>query len=144
MTGPAPDSRLAAALAAPGLPPGLGAALEILGGELLRWNRTHNLTGHRDLPSVRRDLFLDGLALLPHLAGAGLLDIGAGAGFPGLVLALARPGLLVTLLEPRAKRVSFIKHAIRTLGLLDRVEAVAGRAPEALPGGASPRLPCGR
>ena len=41
-------------------------------------------------------------------------------------------GLHVTLLEPRDKRVSFQKHAARTLGLAERVNPVQGRAGEAL------------
>lgn len=112
---------------APALPPKLDALLERLAAELLRWNQRINLTGYRSPEEVRVGLFLDALALLPHLAGNSLLDIGSGAGFPGLVLALARPDLTVTLLEPRAKRVSFQKHAIRTLGL-GNVRAVQGRA----------------
>ncbi|MBI4798668.1 MAG: class I SAM-dependent methyltransferase [Desulfarculus sp.] len=79
-------------------------------------------------------LFLDSLALLPHLHGASLLDIGSGAGFPGLVIALARPDMAVTLLDGRAKRVSFQKQAARLLGL-SNVGCVQGRAGEgALPG----------
>ncbi len=46
-----------------------------------------------------------------------LLDIGSGAGFPGLALKCARPEQIVTLAEPRQKRVSFLKHVIRTLQL---------------------------
>ncbi|MCA1906003.1 MAG: 16S rRNA (guanine(527)-N(7))-methyltransferase RsmG [Desulfarculus sp.] len=111
----------------PARPPELAPALERLAAELLRWNQRINLTGYRDPEEVRVGLFLDALALVPHLAGDSLLDIGSGAGFPGLVLALARPDLAVTLLEPRAKRVSFQKHAIRTLGL-GNVRAVQGRA----------------
>jgi 16S rRNA (guanine527-N7)-methyltransferase len=55
-----------------------------------------------------------------------LLDIGAGAGFPGLVLKAACPELEVTLVEPREKRVSFLRHIIRTLQL-ETIEVVPGR-----------------
>ena len=91
--------------------------------ELLRWNRRINLvarkTGTQELVEKH---FLDSLTLLSVLdpaleEGAHLLDIGTGAGFPGLVLAVARPQLMVTLVEPRQKRVSFLRHIIRTLGL---------------------------
>ena len=48
-----------------------------------------------------------------------LMDVGTGAGFPGLVLAAALPELAVTLVEPRQKRVSFLRHIIRTLELIN-------------------------
>lgn len=60
-----------------------------------------------------------------------LLDVGTGAGFPGLVLAAVMPGARFTLVEPRQKRVTFLRHLIRTLGLsnveiqADRIEAYA-------------------
>lgn len=107
-------------------------ALDELCAELLRWNQRINLTGYGDERGVWVGLFLDSLALLPHVQavqGAGLLDIGSGAGFPGLVLALARPELSVTLLDGRAKRVSFQKQAARLLGL-GNVRCLQGRAGE--------------
>lgn len=111
--------------------PGLLSHLERLLAELLKWNQTHNLTGHQHERSVVVDLFLDALAMVEQVRGETLLDIGSGAGFPGLVLALAMPDLRVTLLEPRAKRVSFQKQAVRLLGLGDRVRPVMGRAGDA-------------
>ena len=112
------------------MPPGLQTQLDTLVSELLRWNKTHNLTGHRDEQSVALDLVLDAFFMVPYIKGGYLLDIGSGAGFPGLVLALAAPGLSVTLLDARAKRVSFMKHAIRVLELGGRVRSVQGRAGE--------------
>ncbi|BCO08126.1 ribosomal RNA small subunit methyltransferase G [Desulfolithobacter dissulfuricans] len=87
-----------------------------------KWSRKINLVARN---TSRQDLvekhFLDSLTLLP-LVGADdtpvhLLDVGSGAGFPGLVLAAADPGLQVTLVEPRRKRVIFLNHVIRELGL---------------------------
>ena len=37
--------------------------------------------------------------------------------FPGLVVKIARPALRITLLEPRERRVIFLRHIIRTLRL---------------------------
>lgn len=101
--------------------------------ELLHWSRKINLiakgTGEAE---ILENHFLDSLTLLPLLSlfspsdQCRLLDVGTGAGFPGLVCKAARPELTVTLLEPRLKRVSFLRHVIRTLGLTG-VEVLAGR-----------------
>jgi len=98
--------------------------------ELMKWSRRVNLIA-RDTPEAQvvETHFLDSLTLLPFLDGAGevhLLDVGSGAGFPGLVLACVRPDARCTLCEPRQKRVSFLRHVVRTLGLKN-VEVVAER-----------------
>jgi 16S rRNA (guanine(527)-N(7))-methyltransferase RsmG len=58
-----------------------------------------------------------------------LLDVGTGAGFPGLVLKAVLPELAVTLVEPRRKRVDFLRHIVRTLGLRE-VNIVEARLDE--------------
>ena len=55
-----------------------------------------------------------GSSLIVH--GARVVDIGSGAGLPGLPLSIAREDLDVTLVEPRAKRCTFLRHVVRTLG----------------------------
>ena len=104
--------------------------------ELMKWSRRVNLIA-RDTPEAQavETHFLDSLTLLPFLDGAGevhLLDVGSGAGFPGLALACVRPEARCTLCEPRQKRVSFLRHVIRTLGLVN-VEVVAERVEAHLP-----------
>lgn len=88
--------------------------------ELIKWNRKINLVAKAPVELIIETHFLDSLTLLPLLTACpppGLLDIGSGAGFPGLPLKIVRPDLEVTLVEPRQKRVSFLKHIIRTLKL---------------------------
>lgn len=90
--------------------------------ELKRWSRKMNLISKSgsDEEIVEKH-FLDSLALLDLLRGphASLLDVGSGAGFPGLVCKTARAELKVALVEPRLKRVSFLRHVCRLLGLAD-------------------------
>jgi 16S rRNA (guanine527-N7)-methyltransferase len=87
--------------------------------ELDLWRRRTNLTG----PMAAEELVAHsmesafGEKLIPD--GARLLDIGSGAGLPGLPLAIFRPDLEVTLLEPRGKRAAFLRHALRTIPVLN-------------------------
>lgn len=99
--------------------------------ELLRWGAKINLVAKAPLREIWETHFLDSLSLLrvlPLLGSAQLplLDIGTGAGFPGLALKAARPEMPVILVEPRQKRVSFLRHMIRTLGLKN-IEVLCGR-----------------
>jgi len=99
--------------------------------ELLRWSAKINLVAKAPLREIWEIHFLDSLSLLRVLPPLGeaqppLLDIGTGAGFPGLALKAARPELPVILVEPRQKRVSFLRHLIRTLELKN-IEVLCGR-----------------
>jgi 16S rRNA (guanine527-N7)-methyltransferase len=101
--------------------------------ELDVWRRRTNLTGPFDsaeLVSHTLESVL-GEKLISH--GIRLVDIGSGAGFPGVPLAIARQDLSVTLLEPRKKRVAFLRHVIDALDLPNvicvqaRIESLATR-----------------
>ena len=100
--------------------------------ELKRWSQKVNLISKNAPDETIVDKhFIDSLALLHLLPGSRdrLLDIGSGAGFPGLVCKVARPELEVSLLEPRLKRVSFLRHVIRLLNL-SGIEVQAQRLEE--------------
>ncbi|MGH8516805.1 MAG: 16S rRNA (guanine(527)-N(7))-methyltransferase RsmG [Panacagrimonas sp.] len=118
-----------------GLDSTLRAPLLAYLAELKRWNAAYNLTSVRDpLEMVTRHL-LDSLALLPALVEVPvtrLLDVGSGAGLPGIPLALARPDWHVTVLDSNGKKVRFLRHAVRTLGLVN-VEVVDARAEQYMP-----------
>lgn len=62
------------------------------------------------------------------------IDIGSGAGLPGIVVAAltVRPVILV---EPRARRVSFLREVVADLGLSDRVSVAASRVETFTPSG---------
>lgn len=100
--------------------------------ELQKWSKRINLIARStDEQQVIEKHFLDSLTLYPLLArhrggDISLLDVGTGAGFPGLVLAAVMSEVRVSLLEPRLKRVSFLRHVVRTLQLTN-VEIIADR-----------------
>ena len=96
--------------------------------ELLHWNKTTNLTAITDPFEVAVKHFVDSLAPARLISpGATLLDIGSGGGFPGIPLKVVIPSLAVTLIDASRKRITFLKHVIRTLNL-EGIEALHIRA----------------
>ena len=101
--------------------------------ELERWNRTYNLTAIRDRDEMLTHHLLDSLSIHPDLTGSTVADVGTGAGFPGLPLAVLNPQRRFTLIDSAGKKIRFVQHAARELGLTNveglhgRVEAVKGR-----------------
>ncbi len=95
---------------------------------ILDENTRTNLTGARDLRGLVVNHFLDSLAPLGFIKLADpVVDLGSGAGFPGIPAAIAYPGHQFVLLEPRAKRVEFLRSAIEQLRL-DNASVVKGSA----------------
>ncbi len=95
--------------------------------ELIVWNQTTNLTAITDPLDVAVKHYVDSVAAAPHIGvSANVLDAGSGGGFPGIPLAILRPDLTVTLVDSVRKKISFVTHAIRTLGL-QHIDAVHGR-----------------
>ncbi|MEW6218807.1 MAG: 16S rRNA (guanine(527)-N(7))-methyltransferase RsmG [Thermodesulfobacteriota bacterium] len=118
------------------LPPAALPLLTMYLAELKRWNRRVDLVAPAPDPVLLASHFLDSLTLVPVLRGLpeppSLLDLGSGAGFPGLVAKIAWPELAVLLVEPRRKRVSFLRHVIRTLDLAG-CQVLEGRLQELAP-----------
>ena len=86
--------------------------------ELIKWNRKTNLTAITDPMEVAVKHFLDSIALAQSISpDASLLDIGSGGGFPGIPLKILIPSLSVTLIDASRKKVSFLKHLIRSIKL---------------------------
>lgn len=111
------------------------AQLLRLGEELQRWNRAYNLTAIKDPAGILTHHLLDSLAANADLAGTTVADVGTGAGFPGLPLAVVNPGRQFTLIDAVDKKLRFVDHAARELGLSNvatrhgRVEKLAVEAP---------------
>ncbi len=106
-----------------------------LSAELLRWNRAYNLTAIKDPADILTHHLLDSLAAQPDLAGTSIADVGTGAGFPGLPLAIVNPQRQFTLVDAVDKKLRFVDHAARELGLANvrswhgRVETLQPDAP---------------
>jgi 16S rRNA (guanine527-N7)-methyltransferase len=100
---------------------------------LLRWNKAFNLTAITDPREVLTHHLLDSLAAQADLAGATVADVGTGAGFPGLPLAVVNPARRFTLIDSVDKKLRFVDHAARELGLTN-VQTQHGRVEQLRPG----------
>lgn len=96
---------------------------ELYQHELLKWNAKTNLISEKTAADIVSRHFLDSLTAAPYIANQSsrMVDIGCGAGFPGIPLKIALPSLRLYLLETNRKKVSFLKHIIRSLDLEDTV-----------------------
>jgi 16S rRNA (guanine527-N7)-methyltransferase len=107
---------------------------------VIQWNKRLDLTAAKDERQLV-DLYLpDALVLAAaaqDLTDASAtarplwLDIGSGGGAPGLALQILEPALELWLVEPRAKRVAFLRSAAGSLEL--PALRVDGQRAEALP-----------
>ncbi|WP_104712729.1 16S rRNA (guanine(527)-N(7))-methyltransferase RsmG [Helicobacter cetorum] len=93
---------------------------------LLEWNKTHNLSGARNLSELEPQI-LDALKPLEFIKDfKTCLDIGSGAGLPAIPLALERPTTQFILLEPRVKRVAFLNY-LKSVLPLNNIEIIKKR-----------------
>jgi len=102
--------------------------------ELRRWGERINLVGSTESDQLQMHA-RDALAAAPHLEpGMRVADLGSGGGLPGVPLAIARPDVHFVLVEVRERRVHFLRHVVRQLGLrcdVWRQRIEAGPRPEA-------------
>ncbi len=86
--------------------------------EILLWNRTVNLVSIRSPFDFPIKHMADSLSLKRFInPGSALLDIGTGAGLPGIPLKIAIPSIGLTLVEATRRKASFLKEAVRKLGI---------------------------
>ncbi len=106
---------------------------------------TRGLLGPREADQIWERHLLNGVSIADLIEPtSGVLDIGSGAGLPGLALLLARPDLQLVLIEPKVRRVDFLREVCADLGLPARI--VRARAtpdglvllPDDVTGGAVP------
>jgi len=127
---------IAAGLASLGCaaPSGAVATLADYLALVAKWNRAYNITAVDDPEAMVVRHVLDSAAALPFVRGTRMLDAGSGAGFPGLVLAILTPRSEWVLAESAGKKARFLDHAVRHLGLRERVSVHAGRLERYRPG----------
>jgi len=88
------------------------------------WSARTDLTSARSDLELAEILFLDAAQLIRAAwptSSASIVDIGAGVGAPSIPLMLSDASLHGTLVEPRRIRVAFLRTAVGTLGLAERV-----------------------
>lgn len=116
---------------------------------LLKWNQRMNLTAVRESDEIVTRHFGESLfaaqELFPAHVGTAaprasggtrdeakrdaltVVDVGSGAGFPGLPIKIWAAQIRLTLIESNHKKATFLKEAVRTLGL-EAVDVFDGRA----------------
>lgn len=94
-----------------------------------KWNKAYNLTSVRNPDEMLVKHILDSLVVSQHLVGEKFIDVGTGPGLPGIPLAIANPDKQFVLLDSLGKRITFIKNALRELGITN-VVAVQSRVEE--------------
>jgi 16S rRNA (guanine527-N7)-methyltransferase len=105
---------------------------EALVAQLLRWNKAYNLTAITRPDEILTHHLLDSLSAQADLAGSRVADVGTGAGFPGLPLAIVNPQRQFTLIDAVDKKLRFIDHVARELGL-GNVQSLHGRVEQLKP-----------
>lgn len=96
---------------------------------LSKWNEKMDLVSSSEISRIYAEHIMDSVAAFGCIEVSRetpILDIGSGAGLPGVVFAILAPEIKLILLEPRDKRVTFLKECRRELKL-ENVEVVHGR-----------------
>jgi 16S rRNA (guanine527-N7)-methyltransferase len=103
--------------------------------EVVVWNRKTDLTAARSAEELVDLTIADAAVLAEASSGQGSwIDVGSGAGAPGLVLAMMMGAARMTLVEPRDRRVAFLRSVIGKLEL-SRAVVERGRSDRLQDGG---------
>ncbi len=108
--------------------------LSAFGDLFLRWNEKINLGGVITAESLVERHFLDAFAASRFVGPRdSVVDVGSGGGLPAIPLALLRPEATFELYEPTAKKVAFLRTAVRELALRLHVTVNQTRLEDPLP-----------
>ncbi|AHG74533.1 Ribosomal RNA small subunit methyltransferase G [Mannheimia varigena USDA-ARS-USMARC-1388] len=94
-----------------------------------KWNKAYNLTSVRNPDEMLVKHIMDSLVVSKYLQGELFIDVGTGPGLPGIPLAIINPDKQFVLLDSLGKRITFIKNALRELGI-NNVTPVLSRVEE--------------
>lgn len=97
---------------------------------LVEWNEKMNLTAITEKREVYLKHFYDSISAAFYFDfhhPYHLCDVGAGAGFPSLPIKIAFPELHITIVDSLNKRIGFLDHLTKELGL-ENVQLVHDRA----------------
>ena len=108
--------------------------------ELKKWNRAYNLTSIKADEDIIIKHFLDSLLYIEALPKGriSVVDVGSGAGVPGIPIKIMKPEIRMYLAEPAKKKINFLRHVVKVLGLENievlekRVEDIEGPAVDAV------------
>lgn len=100
--------------------PGLCRYLDLVA----QWNQRVDLTAARSADELVDLTLADALVIASHPAADSdaWVDVGSGAGAPALPLALLQSTGSLTLVEPKTKRVAFLRTVVGALGLAVTVQ----------------------
>lgn len=107
---------------------------------VVTWNARLDLTAARTAADLVDLYLVDALVLAARAravssAASSWIDVGSGGGAPGFVLGLLLPELHLTLVEPRQKRVAFLRTALGSLNA-SAIDVIGARSESLPPGGA--------
>jgi 16S rRNA (guanine527-N7)-methyltransferase len=106
-------------------------ALASFSNLFLKWNAKINLSAIRSPAELIARHLLDAFAARRFVReNDRIIDVGSGGGLPAIPLALLHPSAQVELFEPIAKKVAFLRTAVRELGLTGRVRVNPRRIDE--------------
>lgn len=103
--------------------------------QLLKWNKTYNLTAIRDPELALVQHVFDSLAIIKPLNNFiqqrdkdknAVLDVGSGAGLPGVIIATMMPKVIVTCVDTVEKKMAFVRQVSGVLALTN-VKAIHQR-----------------
>jgi len=103
------------------------AQFDTIQNELIKWNKTINLTSITCKKEIVIKHFLDSLSIHKYINKQKIADIGTGAGFPSLPLAIIYPHQDFYLIEKNNKKIIYLQH-IRHLLKLKNIHILHDRA----------------